>query len=91
MKDECKFSTQLRKKVRNRDGNHCFFCNSLENLTVAHIFLEKRNGGKAVEENGMCICRRCHDELDFCKNITKEEQLRMLRYCKSKKEGKVKK
>ena len=66
--------------VRQRD-KHCFFCETENNLTFAHIFYWKKDGGKATKENGICLCRECHDKMDFGKGISKEEQLRMLRQC----------
>ena len=69
-----------KKEIRQRD-KHCFFCESKTNLTSAHIFVWKKDGGKATKENLMCLCRKCHDKMDFGIGITKEEQKRMLQQC----------
>jgi 5-methylcytosine-specific restriction endonuclease McrA len=66
--------------VRQRD-KHCFFCEATSNLTAAHIFYWKKDKGKATKENLMCLCRECHDKMDFGKGIDKQQQLRMLRQC----------
>jgi predicted restriction endonuclease len=67
--------------IRQREEYKCFFCESKTNLTAAHIFVWKKDGGKCTQENLMCLCRECHDKMDFCKGITREEQIRMLRQC----------
>ena len=73
--------SQVKERVRKRENNKCFFCNTKKNLTFAHIFVWNRDGGKVVEENGVCICRECHDKMDFQKGCTELEQLRMQRQC----------
>jgi hypothetical protein len=80
------YSKHKKQIIKQRDGNKCFFnelgmCESGEELTVAHIFIWKKDYGKPVEENGIAICRDCHDKLDFGLGITKEEQIKRLRLC----------
>lgn len=73
------YSESRRKRIIKRDDRKCFFCGSKKDLTIAHIFVWKKDGGKPVDENGLTACRECHDKLDFCKGISKLEQYRMLR------------
>jgi 5-methylcytosine-specific restriction endonuclease McrA len=67
--------------VRNRENHKCFFCDSKTNLTFAHIFYWKKDGGKETKENGVCLCRECHNKMDFQIGCTREEQILMLRRC----------
>ena len=76
------YSVDTKLVIKQRDGFKCFFCDSIEDLTIAHIFVPKRDGGKPVEENGMCICRKCHDKMDFGIGCSIQEQIRMLELCK---------
>ena len=82
MRDECKFCDHLKKKIRDRDGNRCINCDSIENLTIAHTFKWKSKGGLAVEFNGITLCRTCHDKMDFRINCTIEEQIKILKICR---------
>lgn len=70
-----------KELVRQREHNKCFFCESKANLTAAHIFYWKKDNGKATKENLMCICRECHNKLDFGIGVDRDTQLRMLRQC----------
>lgn len=76
-----KYDIDTKLQIKERDNYQCFFCRSTEYLTIAHIFVTKKEGGKAVEENGMCICRKCHDKLDFGMNCSEELQKKMQRLC----------
>ena len=67
--------------IRKRDNHKCFFCESKTNLTAAHIFYWAKDNGKATQENLMCLCRECHDKMDFGKGVDRDTQLRMLRQC----------
>ena len=79
------YNEHQRKEIKQRDGYKCFFenvgiCESGEELTIGHIFVWRKDGGKPVKENGVCICRKCHDKMDFGLGVTIEQQKRMLRY-----------
>jgi hypothetical protein len=67
--------------VRERENNKCFFCEGTYNLTAAHIFYWKKDNGKATKENLICLCRECHNKMDFGIGCTREEQILMLRRC----------
>lgn len=75
------FSSFTKELIKDREENKCFFCDSKKNLTIAHIFAWKRDNGLPVLENGMCICRKCHNKMDFGMECTREEQIKMLRLC----------
>lgn len=77
-----KFPKSMRTKIKDRDGNCCFFCLREDTLTVAHIFIANRDKGPAVMWNGLTLCRECHDKLDFCINNSPQCQKRMLELCK---------
>lgn len=70
-----------RYLVRERENFKCFFCDSTNKLTFAHIFYWKKDNGKATKENGVCLCRECHNKMDFGIGVDELEQLRMLRQC----------
>jgi len=75
------YSLATKVVIKKRDNFKCFFCETTKKLTIAHIFVPKKDGGKPVEENGMIICRGCHDALDFGTGVTVEQQIKMLRLC----------
>lgn len=75
------FSQNTKEKVRQRDNHKCFFCDGKENLTIGHIFSWRCENGMPVEKNGMTICRKCHDKLDFGIGVSRQEQIKMLRLC----------
>ncbi len=74
---------EQRQFVKQREKRKCFFCESKKDLTYAHIFVWVKDGGSSRKENGVCICRECHDKMDFGKGVSKQEQIRMLRQCQS--------
>lgn len=76
------YSKIVKRIIKNRDGNECFFCKGTQNLTVAHIFTWRKDGGLPIVENGMTLCRKCHDKMDFGIGCTKKEQIKMLEICK---------
>jgi predicted restriction endonuclease len=80
------YSKETKQKIKEREEHECFFknanmCLDGNDLTVAHIFIWKKDNGKPVEKNGMCICRKCHDALDFGIGVSTEQQIKMLRLC----------
>lgn len=77
------YSPAMKKQIKKRDQNMCFFCDAKKNLTIAHIFVPRRDNGIPNLLNGMCICRKCHDKLDFGIGCTIEEQIEMLKICKA--------
>lgn len=68
--------------VRQREGNQCFFCLSENELTFAHIFVWKKDGGKAIKYNGICLCRKCHNMLDFQVDCDKQLSVNLLELAK---------
>lgn len=76
------FSKEQKYLIKKRDNNECFFCENKKNLTVAHIFVWRKDGGKPVEENGLTLCEECHQQMDFGIGITVEQQIDMLKQCK---------
>lgn len=53
------FNEALKAKVRNRDNNRCFICESVNDLEVHHI-VPKRLGGGHIEKNLITLCLKCH-------------------------------
>lgn len=55
------FTRELRKKIRDRDGNHCVRCGAgrklLRALSVHHVDFDKNNH---QEDNLVTLCRSCH-------------------------------
>ena len=62
--------TEIKKQVRERvyerdswDGAPCCIrCGSPYGIEVHH-FIERSRGGKGIEENLVCLCHRCHQQL----------------------------
>lgn len=57
--------TSLKKKLANRDGEHCFWCgkvDTIDNLTVEHI-LNKMHGGSDNTRNLSLACPPCQRAL----------------------------
>jgi len=69
---------KLRKKVRERDGHECQFCESEENLHTHHI-VPKKAGGSDSKENLITVCASCHNTIEntqgnALKRIKKEKE-----------------
>lgn len=48
-----------RHNILRRDGNHCLYCGSTNNLTIDHIVPRSR-GGRDTWENLATSCNRCN-------------------------------
>ncbi|HKJ44500.1 MAG TPA: HNH endonuclease [Balneolales bacterium] len=48
-----------RKNIMKRDGHHCQYCGSTEDLTIDHV-IPKSRGGKDTWENLVTACYRCN-------------------------------
>lgn len=73
---------KVKKIVEEREGGVCLFCGSPNARGEAHV-IARSQGGLGIEQNIICICRRCHDLMD---NSTYREHYvnRAKEYLKSK-------
>lgn len=53
------FSEGLKEKIRKRDNNKCFICETTNELEIHHI-VPRRLGGDHTEENLITLCLKCH-------------------------------
>lgn len=56
-----KFSTKTIKLIIERDGGLCVRCGSHYIESVPHHIIFRSALGKGTVDNGVCICRPCHD------------------------------
>lgn len=56
-----KFSDKTIKRIIERDGGRCVRCGSPYIESVPHHIIYRSQGGRGDEDNGVCICRPCHD------------------------------
>lgn len=56
-----KFSEKTIKAIGERDGWRCVRCGSAYIESVPHHVVYKSQGGKGTVDNGVTICRPCHD------------------------------
>jgi hypothetical protein len=73
MYDE-KFSSEFKKRIRNRDEHKCKLCKTEEKnmnykLNVHHIDYEKKN---TCEENCISLCKSCHIKTNSNRKYWKE-------------------
>jgi 5-methylcytosine-specific restriction endonuclease McrA len=74
---------ELNEKIYERDNHHCVICETwIEEGVKFHHVIYKSHGGQDVEENGIMLCLRCHNEL----HSGKESQY-YKGYCKEYLEG----
>lgn len=68
MKSERTKATDIKPKVRKlvyeRDHKRCVVCNGRYMTQVAHIFVNRSQGGLGVKENLAILCFTCHQKLD---------------------------
>jgi 5-methylcytosine-specific restriction endonuclease McrA len=50
---------KLHRQVLERDGWHCQFCGSMQQLQVHHLKLRSQSGGDE-EQNLITLCAECH-------------------------------
>ena len=60
------WSKDLREKIKKKDNYTCQLCNKevKKGLIVHHIDYDKKN---SVEENLICLCRKCHTKVHIYK------------------------
>lgn len=57
-----KFSEQTKNHIFERDGFKCVCCRRSTNLeSVPHHIIFKSQGGRGERDNGVTVCRPCHD------------------------------
>lgn len=57
-----RFSPQTIQRIGERDGWRCVRCGASNNLeSVPHHIIFKSQGGRGTEDNGVTVCRPCHD------------------------------
>ena len=56
-------STKVRKQIHERD-KCCRNCGSHYNLSIAHVFLSRAQGGLGCVENLVLMCYNCHMTMD---------------------------
>lgn len=59
----CDFTPQVKAKIYERDGGRCVYCGSNQGAPNAH-FIPRSQGGLGIEQNGLTLCRECHDRYD---------------------------
>ncbi len=47
------------EKIKINIGKQCFYCGSIDDISIEHIF-PKANGGRDDAENLICACRSCN-------------------------------
>lgn len=58
-----KFSQELSKAIRERDGWQCYICGRETNLHVHHI-IPRAEGGLDIPENLVTLCGGCHRSIE---------------------------
>jgi 5-methylcytosine-specific restriction endonuclease McrA len=53
---------KLHRTILERDGWHCQFCGSMQNLQVHHLNFRSQAGGDD-EQNLITLCVECHEKL----------------------------
>ncbi|WP_411830313.1 HNH endonuclease [Paenibacillus alba] len=56
-----RFSEKTIKSIGERDGWLCVRCGSPYIESVPHHIIYRSQLGKGTVDNGVCICRPCHD------------------------------
>jgi Restriction endonuclease len=54
-----KVSKSRRKRIHDRDGNHCLLCLTAKNLTIDHV-VPISAGGSSRDENLQTLCADCN-------------------------------
>ena len=58
----CQISGKTKRLVYERDDGLCVVCGQ-PGLPEAH-YIPRSKGGLGIEQNVVCLCRRCHDRFD---------------------------
>ena len=66
-----RFSTKTIKSIIERDGGRCVRCGSHYIESVPHHVIFRSQGGPGTVDNGVCICRPCHDLAHSKRDIRK--------------------
>lgn len=63
-----KFSTKIITKILERDNGRCVRCGTYQNLeSVPHHIIFRSQGGTGTVDNGVTVCRTCHDWAHSCR------------------------
>ena len=62
-----KFSRTTLKIIGERDEWRCVRCGSYKIESTPHHVIYKSQGGTGTADNGVSICRTCHDWAHSCK------------------------
>lgn len=64
-----KFSENTKTRIGERDDWKCVRCKSPYIESVPHHIIYKSAMGKGTVDNGVCICRNCHDLAHSLKSV----------------------
>lgn len=57
------FSDKVKREIYDRDNGRCAFCSTPFNLeSVPHHIYFKSQMGLGIAQNGITVCRTCHDK-----------------------------
>lgn len=66
LKDLTHIPKDVRERVYERDSYDgcpcCVWCGRPKYVEVHH-FIERSRGGRGIEENLVCLCKRCHTKV----------------------------
>ena len=66
LKDLTHIPQDVRERVYERDSYDgcpcCVWCGRPKYVEVHH-FIERSRGGRGIEENLVCLCKRCHTKV----------------------------
>lgn len=66
LKDQTHIPKEVRERVYERDSYDgcpcCVWCGRPKYVEVHH-FIERSRGGRGIEENLVCLCKRCHTSI----------------------------
>lgn len=59
----CDITQAVKKKVWERDGEHCIVCGNPYAMPNAH-YISRAHGGLGIEQNIVTLCQNCHHAYD---------------------------
>ena len=59
----CDIRPSTKKKVWERDRQHCIICGNFQAMPNAH-FIPRSKGGLGIEQNIVTLCQQCHRDFD---------------------------